>query len=113
MEFVDLTCLTHYPVCSFCVFFYTSLRKQSKARMQVNGLLGNFGTYVEWELVSFSEPRQPPTNPIKNRKPEPTADTEHKPASMPEPEPEPEPNGNSDQVYRLAKLLLLSSWSLR
>ncbi|XP_016124666.1 uncharacterized protein [Sinocyclocheilus grahami] len=116
-DFVDLACLTHFPDCSLCIFYHTSLSERCKARLPTNGPKEDFAAFVEWVLErnglclsvcpaeeDISSPtHEPETSQPSSRcteqMPEPTADGEPEPtATEPIVAPEPEPLELSDQV---------------
>ncbi len=50
-DFLDLACLTHFPDCSLCGFYITSLSERCKVRLLANGPKEeDFATFVEWVL---------------------------------------------------------------
>ncbi len=49
-DFLELVCLTHYPDCSLCVFYISSLSEWSKACLPGSGPRDNFAACVEWVL---------------------------------------------------------------
>ncbi len=93
-DFIDLACFTHFPDCSLCVFFITSVIEQCKARLPADGPNENFATCVEWVLETnalfFSactaeenssptpdpEPSQPSPSRCTECSPEPTSAAE-------------------------------------
>ncbi|ROJ62551.1 hypothetical protein DPX16_21537 [Anabarilius grahami] len=105
-DFLELACLTHFPNCSLCVFYISSLSKRSRARLPGSGPRKDFAAFVEWVLVSNNSPftvspaeddfatsptplaeasQPPPTNVATEMFHVPTADRGGEPAAMDEP----------------------------
>ncbi len=122
-DFLNLACLTHFPDCSLCVFYISSLSERCKARLPANGPKEDFAAFVEWVLENNGSPlticpseedissptHVPETSQLSSRctesLPEPTADGEPE-ATATEPiiATEPEPQASSDQVREQATL---------
>ncbi|XP_058625419.1 uncharacterized protein LOC131536483 [Onychostoma macrolepis] len=103
-DFLDLACLTHFPDCSLCVFYISSLSERCKARLPANGPKEDFAACVEWVLennglffsICLSE------EDISSPTPEPET-------SQPSPRyTEPEPQISSDQVREPATSSVLN-----
>lgn len=52
-KFIDLTCHTTFPHHSLGVYYFSSLSKQSKARLSMDGPQGDFATFVKWVLANI------------------------------------------------------------
>lgn len=56
VDFLDLVCLMPNSDCSLCIFYLTSLSKQSKAHLPANGPIKDFAMFVEWVLMNSPTP---------------------------------------------------------
>ncbi|XDV46002.1 hypothetical protein PO909_013986 [Leuciscus waleckii] len=95
-DFIQLACQTHYPDRSLCVFYHTSLRERSKARIPAGGLKEDFAAFVEWVLVNnnspsallrMTSPPAPLASDVMEKLHVPTANSGDQPAAIDKPVP--------------------------